>query len=57
MDTSKNKKINDSKSKESKESEELKNLDDDLNDLIDQNESLKKGISKIIKEIEKNSNQ
>ena len=33
------------------------NIDKELNDLIDKNESLKKGIEKIIKEIEKETNQ
>jgi len=35
------------------ESEELKKLDKELNDLIDKNESLKKGITKLFNEIEK----
>ena len=35
------------------DSEDLKNIDKDLKDLIDKNESLKKGISKLFSEIEK----
>jgi hypothetical protein len=35
------------------ESEDLKNLDNELKDLIKKNESLKKGMSKIFNEIEK----
>ena len=35
------------------DSEDLKNIDNDLKDLIDKNESLKKGISKLFSEIEK----
>lgn len=37
-----------------KESEELNKIDKDLKDLIDKNESLKKGISKLFTEIDKN---
>jgi len=33
------------------------NIDKELNELIDKNESLKKGIEKIINEIEKETNQ
>ena len=53
MKTSKNKK---SRNSIDNESEALENIDKDLNDLISQNESLKKGISKIFKEIEKENN-
>lgn len=35
------------------EDQDLSNIDKDLKDLINENESLKKGISKIFKEIEK----
>ena len=59
----KNKKIkldksnNTEKSKVSKEeSEELENLDNELKDLIKKNESLKIGMDKIFKEIEKKTN-
>ena len=38
------------------ENEELINLDKELKDLIKKNESLKNGISKIFKEIEKKNN-
>ncbi len=40
----------------SKEEEDLINLDKELKDLIDTNESLKIGITKIFKEIEKKDN-
>ena len=36
-----------------KESEVLRNIDRELKDLIDKNESFKKGISKLFSEIEK----
>ena len=35
------------------DAEDLKNIDKELKDLIDKNESLKKGISKLFSEIEK----
>ena len=35
--------------------DEIINLDKELTDLINENESLKKGITKIFKEIEKNN--
>ncbi|WP_250433840.1 hypothetical protein [Hanstruepera flava] len=38
------------------ESEELKNLDNELKDLIKKNESLKVGMTKIFEEIEKKNN-
>ena len=38
------------------ESEELDNLDNELKDLIEKNQSLKIGMAKIIEEIEKNNN-
>jgi len=44
---------NKSKKKADKDSEDLKNIDKELKDLIDKNESLKKGISKLFSEIEK----
>ena len=48
------KKDNTKKTKISKqESDELKNLDNELKDLIKKNESLKVGMTKIFKEIEK----
>ena len=38
-----------------KESEEIENLDNELKDLIENNESLKLGMTKIFKEIKKNN--
>jgi len=46
-------KNNKPKKTEDPESEDLKNIDKELKDLIDKNESLKKGITKLFTEIEK----
>jgi len=46
-------KQNSEKKRLDKQSEELDKIDKDLKDLIDKNESLKKGISKLFIEIDK----
>ena len=44
---------NESNDASDQDAEDLKNIDKELKDLIDKNESLKKGISKLFSEIEK----
>jgi hypothetical protein len=44
---------NESNDASDQDAEDLKNIDKELKDLIDENESLKKGISKLFNEIEK----